>query len=371
MAPPVLKDTDRSRDWGFTINNPTRDDYRMVETLAGPNDYIVGQLERGAETGTPHLQMWIHWDNARTFKTMKRKLPRARLMRTTGSAQSNKEYCQKDKTRIALKDGGWNIEKGKLPAQGTRTDWQAIFSMVDEGASNSALWGAYPGDMARYSRAIKEYRRDTAKARTWATKVVVLWGPTDCGKSHEAHKMAEKFDENYGVFMCMEAGRSVWVDGAAGCDACVLDEYEGEFPFRVMLQMTDKYKCIMPVKGGVVNWAPRLIVITSNIHPSKWYTGKNRTYEGGPLQRRLETRGNYVKEMNVKYVDPESEPEPEPEPLVLDAKGWPMRQNIVEHQPEDAQPPALIDDGSMNEYVMQQMPPIMVDSDSDLEEAVC
>lgn len=330
MVPPVLKDTDRGRDWGFTINNPTADDYRSVETLAGPNDYFVGQLERGEETGTPHLQCWIHWDNARTFKTMKKKLPRARLMRTTGSAQSNMEYCTKEKTRV--KDG-WSFTKGKLPAQGTRTDWQAIFGMVDEGASNADLWGAYPGDMARYSRAIKEYRRDTAKPRKWATKVITLWGPTDCGKSHMAHEMAEKFDENYGVFMCMEKGRAVWVDGAAGCDACVLDDYEGEFPFRVMLQMTDKYKCLMPVKQGSMNWAPKLIIITSNIHPREWYTGKNREWEGGPLKRRLTTRGNEVREINTVYVDPE----PEEQPIHTDPVF------VLEYQPEDAQPPPLYD----------------------------
>ena len=157
----------------------------------------------------------------------------------------------------------------------------------------------YPTGWARYSRALTKYREDKRKHRTTATVVTVFWGPTGTGKSHAAHHMAADVDEDYGVLMCPEKGRAIWVDGAEGCKAVVIDDYEGELPYRAILQMTDKYKCVMPVKGGRTKWAPTHIFITSNLKPEDWYPHSDY----GPLQRRLTSNGSAIIHKTEVYVE--------------------------------------------------------------------
>lgn len=90
----------RARGWCFTINNPhpkTNDTFDTVISTfekIPSSKWIVG-LEKG-EQGTQHLQGFIKFKNARTFKSVKKLLPRAHLEKSKGSLKDNYIYCSKD-----------------------------------------------------------------------------------------------------------------------------------------------------------------------------------------------------------------------------------------------------------------------------------
>lgn len=85
----------RSRGWCFTINNFDDVDITTIENLEKCK-YLF-QEEKGKE-GTPHLQGMIYFDNARTFSSVKKMLPKAHIEKMKNKFASMK-YCSKSDTR--------------------------------------------------------------------------------------------------------------------------------------------------------------------------------------------------------------------------------------------------------------------------------
>lgn len=67
-----------------------------------------------------------------------------------------------------------------------------------------------------------------------------------------------------------------WFDGYDGQPIVILDDYRGEYPLQMFLKLCDRYSMQVPVKGGFVNWGPKKIYITSNLHPNDWYPDEDR-----------------------------------------------------------------------------------------------
>ncbi len=88
----------RSRKWCITINNPVINDKKIYfKKLTQRHtfiDYIFG-LEKGEE-GTPHIQGFVNFKNAITFRSMKKAFPKAHIEKAKGSIKQNFEYCSKD-----------------------------------------------------------------------------------------------------------------------------------------------------------------------------------------------------------------------------------------------------------------------------------
>ncbi len=91
----------RSRRWIFVINNPSED---VISSASGlpfkdsASHYCV-QLESG-DDGTPHLQGFVSWINAKTFKATKPLLWGAHIEAAKGTLKRNKEYCSKAEGRL-------------------------------------------------------------------------------------------------------------------------------------------------------------------------------------------------------------------------------------------------------------------------------
>lgn len=86
----------RGRKWCFTINNYNDEDIDTVTqlVLGGGVKYIYGK-EVG-ESGTPHLQGYLEFKNARSFSSIKKILPKAHLEKAKGSTKQNYDYCSKE-----------------------------------------------------------------------------------------------------------------------------------------------------------------------------------------------------------------------------------------------------------------------------------
>lgn len=87
----------RGRLWCFTINNYTDDD--IVDTMSMGEEearYMILGFEVGEKCGTPHIQGFVYFDNARSQRAVSKMVPRASLRLCRGSFKDNVEYCSKD-----------------------------------------------------------------------------------------------------------------------------------------------------------------------------------------------------------------------------------------------------------------------------------
>jgi len=93
----------RSRKWCLTINNYEKNSVEtMVENFDTNTQYIIGR-EIG-ENGTPHLQIYIEYKNARSFNSMKKNFPTAHIEKAKGTARQNYDYCSKEGKHISNMD---------------------------------------------------------------------------------------------------------------------------------------------------------------------------------------------------------------------------------------------------------------------------
>lgn len=87
--------------WSVTINNPTEDDFRLWNALKGYPwvKEVIGQIEKGEEEGTPHIQGMVKTQHVR-FSQLKKALPRAHIEKAR-KPDALANYVQKDETRVS------------------------------------------------------------------------------------------------------------------------------------------------------------------------------------------------------------------------------------------------------------------------------
>lgn len=133
----------RSRGWCFTINNDTYDDMDAILDL--DSDFLCFGFEKGSKNQTQHIQGYAYFSNARTFKSMKKRLKRAHLEPALGSSIQNRTYCSKE---------GDFYEFGEIPKQGHRNDLEELKKMIDEGISIHEIIDQFPTQYLRYHSGI-------------------------------------------------------------------------------------------------------------------------------------------------------------------------------------------------------------------------
>lgn len=203
----------------------------------------------------------------------------------------------KEETRV---DGPWHI--GIAPAPGKRSDVLALKDAMDAGVSEAAIaddpdlfpqWSRHPQLYDRYKRL------KLSTIRTWPTYTFVFWGPPGTGKTRRALYMAGESS-----YWLKKPGQNqtVFFDGYDGQETVVIDEFYGWLPFDLLCRMCDRYPLMVDTKGGMVNFYPRKIIITSNKELCDWY--KNGL---GAMERRLSEPLGSIECMTANWVEPAPE----------------------------------------------------------------
>lgn len=85
----------KCRKWCFTVNNwLPEDSKRIIDSFGTVAQWILG--EEVGESGTPHLQGFLCFKNAVSFKTIKKAIPKGHIEPARGSVRQNYDYCSKD-----------------------------------------------------------------------------------------------------------------------------------------------------------------------------------------------------------------------------------------------------------------------------------
>lgn len=159
--------------------------------------------------------------------------------------------------------------------------YSRLKAIIDEGGDDEEIADMDFKMFLQHHKSINVYRHMKSPKRRTKTQVVVIHGETGSGKSMFVSNLFGSDTDNK-VFW---KRKGVWWDGYKGQDIVVIDEFYGWIPFDEMLRLLDRYPLTVETKGGCQNFNSKIVFITSNKHPSEWYS---RSWDSAPLYRRLD-----------------------------------------------------------------------------------
>lgn len=249
----------RSRGWTLTINNWTQDQYDNFMKKAEDCQYAVVGKEVG-ENGTPHLQAYVYFDNARHFDSVRKMFPGAHIEAAKGNAKQNDDYCSKD----------GDVERvGTMPKQGKRSDIDQVRDILAEtGSMSQVVQQASSYQACKMAEMVLKYNEEP---RPYGRRQVIWhYGATGVGKTYEAYKAHPD------IFVPISFK---WWDGYDGQKVVLLDDIRGDYcKFHEILMLTGERPFRVETKGGSRQAIYDVIYITSPYHPNDlWQTVEDKS----------------------------------------------------------------------------------------------
>lgn len=276
-----------SKNWIFTLNNPTQDGDTLLDNLSTLASYLVFQKEQ-ASTGTVHFQGYIQFTVRKRLAAVRKVLDRAHWEVARGSAEQNTQYCTKAESRL---EGPWRF--GEMTVQGQRKDIADFRDAILEGKRDLDLLEDYPNQVAKFPRFISFCRVAAVQHRNEKPFVSCFWGASGTGKTRDALDAGGGADSTF-IVSRPDSGRPLWWDGYDPTThlSVILDDFYGWIPWSYLLQLIDRYRFSVEIKGGKLPFNSPKIFITSNQPPEKWY--KNIPNDDmTPLLRRIDLIKQY------------------------------------------------------------------------------
>lgn len=263
----------RSRNWCFTMNNYSANPLAKYSLDTIKCRFMRYGKEVG-ESGTPHLQGLVIFDDAKSFEAACANLVGCHVEKMLSLAGSM-IYTSKD---------GDVTDRGILPTL-----------PVDKGASEQVRWlqirvAAEAGEFSEIPEKIRfnqkrllEDHRDTAlRSRTLADTTVQhlwYWGKPGTGKSRKAR------EDHPDAFL---KSCNKWWCGYTDHPVVLIEDFDKrhEVLAHHLKIWGDRYPFPAEVKGGSMKIRPNLIIITSNYSPKDIWTD---TQDLDAILRRFKT----------------------------------------------------------------------------------
>lgn len=263
----------QARCWMFTVNNYLESEVEFLKTCVCR--YIKFGREAAPSSGTPHLQGFIVFENAKT---------RGGVLEATGTRRSGPgvkpvvyqmscrpmyssvaacmEYCGKDGDVFERGDPPVaQKERGESSQERTRE----IIRLARCGAFEE-LEQAYPDAWFYQQRQIMTQRYHAISKHESLDGVldnVWIFGPPRVGKSRLARQMAP------GAYV--KPADTRWWDQYNGEENVILDDLTSGFYSATFKTWTDRHAFIAEVKCGTLRIRPKRIVVTSNKPPEYYF----------------------------------------------------------------------------------------------------
>lgn len=290
MAQGIENPNERARGWCFTRQVKLEEiDEEFHKYLDGIENIkcAAWQMEKAPETNQLHIQGWVSFKNARTFRIVKSLLEgNPHLEKQRGTDEQCWAYCTKLETRVV---GPWTIgEPGK---QGKRSDLEAIAVSARAGKKISEF---SPFEIARYSRQIMAVRLFMPPPVRTEVKVYTILGTSGLGKSFIVYGNDAKLGGVYPPIYT-ENPHKLWFDGYDGEKTLLLDEFCGQISSTLLNAICDPYKMRVQVKAGSTWAAWDRVIICSNVSPDNWYPTLQPQLFAPVLRRIKKTPDGYMK----------------------------------------------------------------------------
>ena len=270
----------RARNWTFTLNNWTQDEYIKIEELK--TSYLIIGKEVGAESNIAHLQGYLEFEEAKTMTSIKKFMPRAHLEIAKGNAEQNKMYCSKDKDFM---------ERGIPKKQGKRNDIERTRDLILDGANMRTV--TQVATSLQSIKVAEVFLTYNEKKREWKPTVKWFYGATGTGKTRTAHEESED------PYMCADTNK--WWQGYDAHEHVIIDDFRKDFiKFHDLLKLLDRYEFRVEIKGGSRQLLAKQIIITSPSRPEEIYDGREDINQ---LLRRIDEIREFK---NIKEKDLEN-----------------------------------------------------------------
>ena len=283
-----------SDKWVFVINNYTPEQLTLLKQTS-ESEWCLG-ISVGIETGkkekTPHLQGCVYTRERVGKKFLYEKWGCGKkfwLDRVKGSWSQNCKYTQKDENVLVFKD----IAPEDLMQQGKRTDLQEFRQAIKRGASDAELFDNHLEILAKYPRLENRIRQSVLKAQSRDfrdVKVYVRWGAAGTGKTREPYERGAHIFNDYS---------DGWWDGYEQEPIILFDDFYGGIKWSFFLMLLDGYQLRLKIKGGFTYAGYHTVYITSNVHPSQWYSkaeGDGPRGMSEALERRIDLLTEFKKD---------------------------------------------------------------------------
>lgn len=259
-----LTKRDYSKRWVFTWNNYTDDSEEKLKEFSNECEWLIYGKEEAPETGTKHLQGFIHLKKRVRGSYLINKFEGVWFNKAAGNNDQNEKYTKKE---------GNYVEYGSKPMTGsekTKVKWK--------NAKQAAIEGRYddiPEDL--YVRYVKNFEHIHAKRikvedRTeWTNNDLHnhrlwLWGPTGSGKTHFAKMFAKKMYPDLEECTYLKT-LNKWIDGFENQKIMIIDDVDPDgcqHLGRFFKQWGDKWSSPQEIKGGKQDFVVDYVIVTSN-----------------------------------------------------------------------------------------------------------
>lgn len=289
------------RNFVFTINN-------YKELLPFNKDkmlYLVYQEEIG-ELGTPHLQGYCELVKRLTLSKVKLLLNdnTAHIEARKGTQKQATDYSKKEATR---KEGTAFYEFGTAKEQGKRNDVLNYRDAVIAGKRERDIMmdDDIVPVLARYPRLYAKFSNMTKPKRPEDFECVLLIGTTGTGKSrYVLDKYEECIEDLYEIPV---SNGTLWFDDYDKHPYALFDDFNGastHMRLDALLRILDCGATKVPYKGGHMWFCPKVIYITTNVHPADWYSYlPNRMEHYWALMRRFTQVIKFTDKYEPQTVD--------------------------------------------------------------------
>lgn len=269
-----VDDGKRHRCWVFTHNNYTDTDVDFWKNYDKAT-YMVFGKEIAPTTGTPHLQGFFSFPNARTHSVVKKEIPKVWFQPAYAPA-SAAIYTKKD---------GDIYERGERPVhdqkENGKRNWAEIKALAEEGKFDEIAPAIYITQMNNLQRVYD--RAQTKRKLEELPQLDNLWvvGKTGTGKSRYVR-------DTYGESI-YEKSYDKWWTGYEGEDTVYLEDFDPKNRDMIgdLKRWADHYPFPVVAHYRKMNIRPKRIVVTSNYTPDQiWYQDEDLK----PILRRFKIK---------------------------------------------------------------------------------
>lgn len=314
------KKNTRSRKYLLTINNPKEHGEThdvIIKKLQQYQYQYIAMCDETGSQGTYHTHVFVKYQNAIQFSTLKAIFPAANIFNALGSSTQNRNYIlkcapahhKKEDGSYEYKDasGKFHVginhsetfeELGECPQeeQGRRSDLEYMYSLVKDGLSNAEIIELIPETAIKHIDKINKLRLaylvDKFKGqRRMDLKVHYITGKTGLGKTRDV--LNEYGDEN--VYRVTDYQHPF---DSYQCEPVICyDEFRSSLKLQDMLNYLDIYPVILPARYAPKVCCALIIYVISNYSFEQQYAELQKDPEQKSSYEAWVRRFNgYVKE---------------------------------------------------------------------------
>lgn len=251
----------RFRGWLLTIPRFYKDTKIKIKDIVkwyGNYEYLIFQLEKGAEDGYQHYQIYIEHTSAIKFSVLKNKCNFAHIEQRKGKKIDAYNYCSKLDTRYH-----GPFEFGCRPnfesVQGSNQSLKAQFiNDVNLGFTDKELMIKYPTIFTRsYANEVRQVLFENTDLRF--LDVHYVYGPSGTGKTSYYRRNHDVDD----VYVVSDYGSGMF-DGYMGQSVIVFEEYRQNIQLSLFLQYLDIYPLMLPCRYSNKRALYKTVYVVSN-----------------------------------------------------------------------------------------------------------